>query len=101
MHETKRKHKDLFYTFYQEVISRHLPQSMAPVHLVIAVEDRCHNNECSSSFSFLLVFIAEQMSYGMEYLSGHIGSSVLAVFPPKMLPTPQPTCEGGIQGIQL
>ena len=40
------------------------------------------------SFSFLLAFIAEQTSYGMEYPFGQFGSAVLAVSPPKLLPTP-------------
>jgi len=37
---------------------------------------------------FLLAFIAEQTSYGMEYPFGHFRSAVLAVSPPKLLPTP-------------
>ena len=38
--------------------------------------------------SFLLAFVAEQTSYGMEYPFGQFGSAVLAVSPPKILPTP-------------
>ena len=38
--------------------------------------------------AFLLAFIAEQTSYGMEYPFGQFGSAVPAMSPPKILPTP-------------
>jgi len=43
---------------------------------------------------FLLASVAEQISCGMEYPFGEFGSAVLAMCPPKILPTPQPTGEG-------
>lgn len=49
----------------------------------------------NAPLTFLLAFIAEQVSYGMEYPFGHFGSAALPVSPPKILPTPQPTGEGG------
>jgi len=36
---------------------------------------------------FLLAFLAKQTSYGMEYLFGQFKSAVLAMSPPKILPT--------------
>lgn len=35
-----------------------------------------------------LAFIAEQMPYGREYPFDQFGSGVLAMFPPRILPTP-------------
>jgi len=67
-------------------MSRHFPGNRASVHVAIAPEDKCHNNKCLSS-SFLLAFIVEQMSYGMEYHFVHFESAVLAMSPPKTLPT--------------
>ncbi|KAJ7409505.1 hypothetical protein WISP_114049 [Willisornis vidua] len=40
-------------------------------------------------------FIAEQVSYVMEYPFGQFGSAVLAIFPSKIL-APQPTPEEGM-----
>lgn len=37
--------------------------------------------------AFVLAFISEQTPYGMEYLLGEFGSAVLAMSPPKTLPT--------------
>ena len=65
----------------------HFPGSRVSVRVVVAPEDKRHNNECPSS-SCLLAFIAEQTSYGMEYPFGQFGSAVLAMSPPKILPTP-------------
>lgn len=52
-------------------ISRQNPatslQTRPQVHVVIALEDKCHNNECCCSSSFLFAFIAEEASYSMEY----------------------------------
>lgn len=45
--------------------------------------------------TFLLAFIAEEMSYGMEYPFGEVGSAVLAMFPPKILPTTSLVVKGG------
>ena len=38
--------------------------------------------------SFLLAFIAEQMSYTMEYSFGQLVSAFLGMSPPKILPNP-------------
>jgi len=40
------------------------------------------------SFSFLLAFLAEQTSHGMEYPLGQFGSAVPTTSPPKTLPAP-------------
>ena len=69
--------------------------SRASVHVVVGLEDKHHNNQCLPSCSFLLAFVAEQMLYGMEYPLGHLGSAVLAVPPPKTLPTPSLLVWGG------
>ena len=45
--------------------------------------------------SFLLAFMAEQTSYGMEGPFGQFGSAVLAVSPPRILPTPSLLGERG------
>jgi len=58
------KMKDLFSTSHQQVISSHFLGSRASIHVAVALKDKSHNNECPPPF--LLAFIAEQISYGME-----------------------------------
>jgi len=67
-------------------MSSHFLGSRASVHIAVALEDKCRNNECIPHF--LLAFIAEQMSYGMEYPCGQFRSAVLDTSAPKILPTP-------------
>ncbi|PKU30181.1 rna-directed dna polymerase from mobile element jockey-like [Limosa lapponica baueri] len=62
----------------------HFPGSRASVCIAVAPEDKRHN-KCPLS---LLALIAEQTSYGMEYPFRQFGSAVLAMSPPKTLPTP-------------
>ena len=69
----RRKTKDLFFTLHQQVMSSHFLGIRASVCIAVAPEDKHRNNECSSSSSFLLAFIAEQTSYGMEYPLGQFG----------------------------
>jgi len=69
-------------------MSSHFPGSRASIPVKVALEDKCHNNECSHSSSFLLAFIAKQTSYGMEYPISQFGPAVLAMSPLKILPTP-------------
>lgn len=47
------------------------------------------NNECTCLFfSFLLPFISEQTSHGMEHPFGQFGSVTLVMTPPRILSTP-------------
>lgn len=60
------------------------------------------NNKCAAAshppfplpLAFLLAFIAEEMSHGMEYPFGEVGLAGLAMFPPKTLPTTSLTVRG-------
>jgi len=63
-----------------------LPRSGASC-VAVALEGKYHN-KITPSPSFLLAFIAEQASYGTEYLFSQFGSAVLAVSCPMILPTP-------------
>jgi len=71
-------------------MSRHFPGSKASVHIVIALEDKHCNNKClpHTHFCFLLAFIVEWTSYGVEYSFGQLGSAILVMYHPKTLPTP-------------
>lgn len=62
----QKKTKYLFSTSHQQAISNHLPGNRASVCIAVALEDKRCSSTCPPS-SFLLAFIAEQLSYGMEY----------------------------------
>lgn len=74
MHGSKGKQVILFTTSHQQAMTSHFLASKA---LVL--------QKTNAAFS------AEQVPYGMEYPFAQVGSSVLAVLLPKLLPTPQLT----------
>ncbi|KAK4806753.1 hypothetical protein QYF61_005549 [Mycteria americana] len=71
-----------------KAMSSHFLGSRASIAIAVPPDDKRRNNECPPPSSFLLAFIAEQTSFGMEYPFGQFGSAVLAMSPPKLLPTP-------------
>lgn len=77
----QRKTKDLISTSLQLVKARHFLGSRASSCLAVSLEDTLCNNKHVCVLSFLLAFIAEQTSYGIEHPFGHLGSDVLAVYP--------------------
>lgn len=99
---TKAKEKKIFILYFP------LPDDVQPLPrksgfctqccIVVCThsgpEDKHCNNKCAAAShppfplptTFLIAFIAEEM-YGMEYPSDQVGSAVLAMFPPKILPT--------------
>jgi len=88
---SKGNQKIFFSISHKQVISSHFPGSRASVRVVIALEDKCLNNESLSPFSFLSAVIAEQASHGMEYPLRQFELAILAMSPPRILPTPLPT----------
>lgn len=50
----KGKTKDLLSASHQQGMSRYFLGSRVSVHLMVALEDKCHNNECPPSLRFSL-----------------------------------------------
>ena len=76
----------------------HFPGSRVSVRVVVAPEDKRKTNECPPLPPPPPRFYTEQTSYGMEYPFGQFGSAVLAMSPPKILPTPSLLGGGGNVG---
>lgn len=87
--QRQRKTKDLLSVSHQQGMSRYFLGSRVSVHLMVALEDKCHNND------ILLGFLSEQILSVVEYPFGPCGSAVPSMFPPKTLP-PQPSGEEGM-----
>lgn len=96
------KTQDLFSTFHQQEMSSYFPGSRASVRVAVALEDKQHNNKCLALSplppylsTLLLNVVSEQMSYLTEYPLVS-GSTVLAVSPLKILPTPSLLARGNV-----
>lgn len=82
-----KKSEDLFYASHQQVISSCLLGSWA-LPQVLLQKVNVVNNQCNPlSSSFLLPFISEQASHGMEYPFGQFGSVILVISPARILTT--------------
>lgn len=81
-----RENTEDSFSSHQQATSSHFPGSRASVRVVVALKD-IRNVLCPPSSSFLFTFIAEQMSCGVECPFGQLGPAVLAMSPPKILPT--------------
>jgi len=66
--EAKENKRFILYP-HQQAMSSQFTGGRASVHIAVALEDKCRNNECSPhpASSFLLAVIGKQTSYGMEY----------------------------------
>lgn len=67
-----------FSTSPQQVMSSQFSGSRTLVHVIVALENQCHANNCCC-FSFLLAFVAEQTSYNTEYPCGQFVWTVLTI----------------------
>lgn len=92
----KKKTKDLFSTPHQHMMSSHFSESVASVHIGIAPGDKCNDNQPPFSSSFLFAFIAEQMSYDIEYPFSQFWSAFPAMSPPKTLTFPSLLVRGEV-----
>lgn len=75
-HAKLRENRDLFSASHWEAVSSHSPGSKASVCVAVVLKDKCPNNKYLPS-SFLLGFIANQMSYSVECPFGQFRSAVL------------------------
>jgi len=70
------------------MMSSHFLGSRASVHVTVSPEDKYHNNQCLPPSFFLLAFITEQTSYGMDYPLGQLGQLSWLCALPRSCPPP-------------
>lgn len=80
--------KTLFFTSYQQAVLCYFPESNGSAWVAFPLEGKTYKKWMPSFISPFIDFKCEQTSYGMEYPFGQLGSPVLALSPPKILPTP-------------
>lgn len=90
-----KENKRLIAYSHQQAMSSYFLGRTASVHVAISPEGKRIMMNVPRLL-LALSFTAEQMSYVMEYPIDQFESVVHAVFPPKILPTPQPAGEEGM-----